>query len=130
VALVIWYKEGKTTPIYSYDARDSKAADSGSHHGSEVKYFFNTSSLNPAIFNIANLTIEDEGNYRCRVDFVRSPTKNTRAHLSVIIPPLHLQILNEVGKHIPHYILGPYNEGSSVNLTCVSSGGRPFPKLT
>lgn len=129
---MIWYKEGKTTPIYSYDARDSKAADTGSHHGtsSDGKYYFNTSSLNPATFEIANLTIDDEGTYRCRVDFLRSPTKNTKAQLNVIIPPVHLLILNEVGKHIPHYILGPYNEGSSVNLTCVSSGGRPFPKLT
>jgi hypothetical protein len=68
VALVIWYKEGKSTPIYSYDARDSKAADGGSHHGINLdgKFYFNTSSLNPATFFIANLTADDEGTYRCR----------------------------------------------------------------
>lgn len=132
VSLVIWYKEGKTTPIYSYDARDTKALEGGSHHGinSDGKYYFNTSRINPATFSIANLTAEDEGSYRCRVDFLRSPTKNTKLHLSVIIPPENLQILNELGKHIEHYILGPYNEGSHVNLTCISSGGRPQPKLT
>lgn len=132
VALVIWYKEGKTTPIYSYDARDSKAVDGGSHHGinSDGKFFFNTSSLNPATFFIANLTVDDDGTYRCRVDFIRSPTKNTKVQLTVIVPPENLSILNEKGKHISHYILGPYNEGSSINLTCISSGGRPQPKLT
>ncbi|CRL07921.1 CLUMA_CG020866, isoform A, partial [Clunio marinus] len=132
VALVIWYKEGKTTPIYSYDARDSKAIDGGSHHGISIngKFYFNTSSLNPAIFSISNLTADDKGIYRCRVDFTRTPTKNTKFNLSVIIPPENLLILNEQGKHISHYILGPYNEGSSINLTCISSGGDPLPKLT
>lgn len=130
VALVIWYKEGRTTPIYSYDARDAHTGETGSHHGSDGKFLFNTSSLSPAILTIFNLTNADEGAYRCRVDFLRSPTKNTKVQLTVITPPENLSILNELGKHIHHYILGPYNEGSSVNLSCVSSGGRPFPKLT
>lgn len=129
---MIWYKEGRTTPVYSYDARDSHAVDGGSHHGTSFdgKFYFNTSSLNPATFSITNLTADDEGTYRCRVDFIRSPTKNTKVQLTVIVPPENLLILNEKGKHIPHYILGPYNEGSSINLTCISSGGRPLPKLT
>lgn len=129
---MIWYKEGKSTPIYSYDARDSTAIDGGSHHGIDLdgKFYFNTSSLNPSTFSIANLTADDEGTYRCRVDFTSSPTKNTKVQLVVIVPPEKLQILNELGKHIPHYLLGPYNEGSSINLTCISSGGRPLPKLT
>jgi neural cell adhesion molecule len=118
VALVIWYKEGKTTPIYSYDARDSKAFGDGDHHRDlDGKFYFNTSTLNPATFSIANLTVDDEGTYRCRVDFIRSPTKNTKVQLTVIVPPENLLILNDEGKHIPHYILGPYNEGSSINLT-------------
>lgn len=132
VALVIWYKEDKKTPIYSYDARDSKAVEDGSHHGisTDGKFYFNTTRINPAMFFISNLTADDEGTYRCRVDFLRSPTKNTKVHLTVIVPPENLLILNELGKHIEHYILGPYNEGSNVNLTCISSGGKPQPKLT
>lgn len=97
---------------------------------SDGKYYFNTSTLNPATFAIANLTADDEGTYRCRVDFHRSPTKNTKVQLFVIVPPDNILILNELNRHISHYILGPYNEGSSINLTCISQGGRPQPKLT
>lgn len=33
-------------------------------------------------------------------------------------------MLDDRGVHIPTYILGPYNEGSSINITCVSIGGN------
>ena len=41
-----------------------------------------------------------------------------------IVPPETVLILDEKGDHIPHYILGPYNEGGSIDLTCVSTGGK------
>lgn len=37
-----------------------------------------------ANFIIQNISIADEGTYRCRVDFNRSPTRNSVIHLSVI----------------------------------------------
>ncbi|KAL0810361.1 hypothetical protein ABMA28_010510, partial [Loxostege sticticalis] len=87
VGLVIWYKQGHDTPIYSP---------------------------------------EDSGQYRCRVDFMKSPTKNTRLNLTVLIPPERLIILNQDGNEIRSGVIGPYDEGTEVNLTCVAVGVRPL----
>lgn len=40
------------------------------------------------------------------------------------VPPEKVLMLDERGAHIPSYILGPYNEDSSINITCVSIGGK------
>ncbi|CRK91522.1 CLUMA_CG005183, isoform A [Clunio marinus] len=132
VSLVIWYKEGQSTPIYSFDVRHTEQLDKGSHHegnGSlNGRSHFNTTLL-PS-FVITNVKDRDNGLYRCRADFIKSPTRNIKIQLSVIVPPENVHILNEKGVHIPHYILGPYNEGTSINITCVSTGGRPMPKVT
>lgn len=38
-------------------------------------------------------------------------------------------MLDEQGVHIPSYILGPYNEDSAINITCVSIGGELLLRL-
>jgi hypothetical protein len=45
-------------------------------------------------------------------------------NLSVAVPPEKLIIMDDKGTNIPHHILGPYNEGSSVNITCIATGGK------
>lgn len=40
-----------------------------------------------------------------------------------LVPPEQLSILDEDGSHIPHYVLGPYDEGDNINVTCVATGG-------
>jgi Immunoglobulin V-set domain len=86
VSLVIWYKEGQSTPIYSYDVRHTEELEKGSHHegtGSlNGRSHFNTTSL-PS-FVITSVKGQDNGLYRCRVDFIKSPTRNIKIQLSVI----------------------------------------------
>ncbi|XP_052863165.1 nephrin-like [Anopheles cruzii] len=127
--LVMWYKAAQTIPFYAFDARDTRE---GSHRSSNSSFDGRVNfypSRTPAMLEILHTKATDSGLYRCRVDFHKSPTRHTRVQLTVIVPPEKLLIVDEKGSHIRHYILGPYNEGATINITCISTGGRPLPQV-
>ncbi|XP_043947971.1 uncharacterized protein LOC108029676 isoform X4 [Drosophila biarmipes] len=131
VALVIWYKVGLKTPIYSVDTRDSNFAQ-GTHWSDETyreRLSFHVEGR-AGTLTIKSTTADDTGEYRCRVDFQKSPTRNSKVNLTVIIPPESVIILDSKGATIKDHTLGPYNEGSGINITCVAIGGRPQPRVT
>ncbi|XP_050531046.1 nephrin-like [Daktulosphaira vitifoliae] len=142
--LVIWYKQGLQGPIYTYDGRKSSANvpaidhfdpknPNGAHWADDTvmngRAFFRVSQQ-PANLAIQNISEKDGSVYKCRVDFKKSPTRNYKVNLTIILPPDRLSVLNEKGDHIPHYILGPYKEGVTVDITCIANGGRPPPRVT
>ncbi|KAG5882968.1 hypothetical protein JTB14_037321 [Gonioctena quinquepunctata] len=130
VAMVLWFKETIGEPLYSFDVRGRQFTQAKLWSSPEVfgpRAFFRASTT-PATLVIDNIKLADEGVYRCRVDFKNSPTRNSKVNLSIIVPPEHIHIYD--GQHQDKSILiGPYNEGSDVNLVCEVKGGRPRPRV-
>nr|CAD7397894.1 unnamed protein product [Timema poppensis] len=90
VALVIWYKDGAKSPIYSLDVR-GRSLDQATHWADERtlggRAFFRVGD-EPEVGS-AHLAVEsvrevDGGSYRCRVDFKNSPTRNAIVNLTII----------------------------------------------
>lgn len=48
------------------------------------------------------------------------------------MPPTKLTIINSLGANVTTLdnIIGPYREGTNVNITCMSSGGVPPPRVS
>lgn len=71
---------------FSYDMR-GKQTEKASHWKDKEylsdRAFFRTGT-DPASMIIKHVEEKDEGEYRCRVDFTKSPTRNSRIHLTVI----------------------------------------------
>ncbi|EFA06209.2 nephrin isoform X1 [Tribolium castaneum] len=128
VVLVVWYKD-EHTPIYSYDTRGPYKTTPKHWQDSNLgqRAFFRTMT-DPATLNIDNINEKDEGEYRCRIDYLRSPTKNLRVKLAVIVPPQKPTIFDERGKEVPS-LAGPYEEGGDMKLTCFVTGGKPEPTI-
>lgn len=80
-----------TTPrvfslVFSYDMRPKRTEQTP--HWKDTEYLneramFRT-IMEPATLNIDHVEERDEGDYRCRVDFTKSPTRNSRIQLTVI----------------------------------------------
>ncbi|KAE9525141.1 hypothetical protein AGLY_014555 [Aphis glycines] len=86
-----------------------------------------------AALKVTNVTEQDAGAYRCRVDFRDSPTRNYRIILRVIVPPDKMTIAyNGVRTEIDdglHHTIGPVPEGGRLVLECRVQGGKPKPRV-
>ncbi|KAI8037622.1 hypothetical protein M5D96_009786 [Drosophila gunungcola] len=132
VQLVIWYRQGNVKPIYTFDARGRPLhqaipwADE-SVFNKKAHFHYDT---NPPALRIKNIQTSDAGLYKCRVDFHKSPTRNWRINVTVLVPPTQLTILDHHGAELRDQSAGPYLEGDSIDLTCLSSGGVPPPRVS
>ncbi|XP_015191798.1 PREDICTED: hemicentin-1-like isoform X2 [Polistes dominula] len=125
--LVVWYKNDMT-PIYSYDMRGKHLEKhwKNKEHLNEFTHF--RMNTDPAMLIINSVEEKDEGDYRCRVDFNKSPTRNSRIYLTIIVPPRTPNIIDERGNPVLK-VTGPYEEGGNMKLTCLVTGGRPEPTV-
>ncbi|XP_064554538.1 hemicentin-1 [Drosophila montana] len=129
VLLVVWYKNN--LPIYSYDTRGAHAGTPSHWRDEEVledRAVFRTHK-EPAELIINPVKEKDAGNFRCRVDFKLSQTRNSNVNLEVVVPPHQPNIYNDRRLRIDSRA-GPYEEGGSLEVTCVVYGGSPPPTVT
>ncbi|GBM27496.1 hypothetical protein AVEN_157199-1 [Araneus ventricosus] len=84
VYLVLWYKDEVATPIYSLDARRGPLGQARHATNDQLAgraYF--SSVPQPAVLEIDRVSLEDEGLYRCRVDFRKARTQHSALIVSV-----------------------------------------------
>lgn len=130
VSLILWYKEDSTTPIYSLDARKG-SLDQARHACSDslvTRSYFSTAGKS-AHLEIDTLLEDDAGEYRCRADFRKARTRNFAVFLKVITPP-ERPTIKDFNDEAVQSIIGPFNEGDKLILSCETSGGKPRPSLT
>ncbi|XP_046638968.1 uncharacterized protein LOC124320237 isoform X2 [Daphnia pulicaria] len=155
--LVLWFVDPDRKPFYSLDVRrgrsgrhwwneerfgrrvrfllpqapssssSSSSSSSTSMGGSFFKNASSTSTL--ARLQIVNVTRQDGGDYRCRVDFNSAPSRNFKYRLVVIEPPSSVVILDGFLQQLS-VVAGPLEEGNDLILTCKAYGGYPQPWVT
>ncbi|XP_067127541.1 protein turtle homolog B-like [Centruroides vittatus] len=130
VALILWYKDNITTPMYSLDARQGNL-NQARHAAKDVlttRAFLNILT-EPAVLQLNPVLVADEGEYKCRADFRNERTRYSSVTLKVFVEPEKPVIKDSFGE-IQQSLIGPYNEGDALVLICEVTGGKPLPSLT
>ncbi|XP_059469923.1 hemicentin-1-like [Neocloeon triangulifer] len=127
VNMVLWFKDSTGIPLYSVDARGG-TLESGPHWAMSsafgLRTFFMSGTNGAGKLRIKKVEAEDQGVYRCRVDFLNSRTKNFRVNLTIVVPPDTPQIYNAQGEEVVSEA-GPFLEGYDLYLSCHVTGGQP-----
>ncbi|XP_050730811.1 neural cell adhesion molecule 2-like [Eriocheir sinensis] len=126
--LVLVYNGATGRPVYSIDSRNGPLTLSKHWSGMGDRATFKVTPPGQGLA-VSRVKDEDEGEYRCRVDFGSSPTRNLRMKLQVVVPPQRVAILSEAGLEVSG-VIGPYPVKENLKLTCQASGGRPPPQVT
>ncbi|XP_075223247.1 motor axon guidance molcule sidestep [Lycorma delicatula] len=128
--MVLWFKDSTGIPLYSLDSRTGDLTTATHWAISDelgTRSYFLTNG--GARLRIARVTAQDEGVFRCRVDFFNSPTRNFRVNLTLVVSPESPTILDGKGDEVAG-VAGPFLEGYDLQLSCHVTGGRPQPEVT
>ncbi|GIX95834.1 uncharacterized protein CDAR_289351 [Caerostris darwini] len=122
VALVLWYKDESTTPLYSLDSRRRGLYQAKHAPGQEIAgRAFLDMTARPTLLRLDRLKAEDEGEYRCRVDFKIARSRNSIVILEIIIPPKKPVIKDNDGEVLQR-VSPAHNLGSRLVLICEVEG--------
>ncbi|XP_032668126.1 hemicentin-2 isoform X2 [Odontomachus brunneus] len=132
INMVLWFKDEVGIPLYSLDARNGNLT--GAVHWAVSddlgkRTYFQIGDGHRAKLKVTKVTFKDQGMFRCRVDFINSPTRNFRVNLTLIEEPTRPVIYDARGREVTG-VAGPFLEGYDLTLTCQVSGGRPKPSVT
>ncbi|XP_032522473.2 nephrin-like [Danaus plexippus] len=131
VYMVLWFRHAGGKPLYSFDVR-GRSFNKALHWSDPLAFgrraYFVTMSR-PSSLTVDAVQLDDEGIYRCRVDFKNSPTRNFQIRLNVVVPPHQLLLYDEAGRDVAG-VVGPLEEGGNFTLLCELRGGRPKPTLS
>nr|XP_049704446.1 synaptogenesis protein syg-2 [Helicoverpa armigera]XP_049704448.1 synaptogenesis protein syg-2 [Helicoverpa armigera] len=131
VYMVLWFRKSGGKPIYSFDVRGrsfNKALQWSDPGAFGPRAYFATVAR-PAALTLSSVQLDDEGVYRCRVDFKNSPTRNFQIRLTVIVPPHQMLLYDKSGADVSG-VVGPLEEGAVLVLVCEVRGGRPEPTVS
>ncbi|XP_023326844.1 nectin-2 [Eurytemora carolleeae] len=129
VSLVMWFHNSAQDPFFSFDSRGPGADGRHwvSHQYSERVALNLILQENTFILHLFNLSLNDQGAFRCRVDFDTAPTQNVHINLSIIVPPSTPVLLDGWGAIIGS-TFGPFKEGDTASLSCEVRGGKVVNK--
>ncbi|GFU18858.1 ig-like domain-containing protein [Nephila pilipes] len=85
VSLILWYRVDMPNPIYTLDIRKRTIAEAKHFPSPEIKdrsYFF--MNIHPPTLILDPARVEDDGDYKCRVDLRRTRTLILHTSLHII----------------------------------------------
>ncbi|XP_012060705.1 PREDICTED: neural cell adhesion molecule 1 [Atta cephalotes] len=132
VNMVLWFKDNAGIPLYSLDARNGSLISAIHWAVSDDlgrRTYFQVGDGHRAKLKVTKVTLKDQGVFRCRVDFVDSPTRNFRVNLTLVEQPSKPVIYDAQGREVTG-VGGPFLEGYNLALICQVAGGKPKPSVT
>ncbi|XP_053649826.2 nephrin-like [Cherax quadricarinatus] len=138
--LLLFYTHASNIPFFSYDARNGDFWRAGNSKIRDAAYdgrvSLNLTQPQRVHLNLQRVTLNDEGDFTCRVDFLSSPSLTSLVKLKVYANPSIGPTVKMLGRglHEASVILrsevGPFHEGEMLNLSCTVIGGSPAPSVT
>ncbi|KAF8773653.1 Nephrin like protein [Argiope bruennichi] len=137
--LLRWFHNHYPKPAYTLDVRYTEQmtanliwSDTGARHFPSSDYegrlYLEVSSEIPAL-RIDPVQFDDNGLYTCQVDFKFNRSVSSSVDLHVIVPPKGVVIRDQEDRKVEG-VIGPFNLGETLIITCEALGGHPIPTLS
>ncbi|GLV32173.1 neuromusculin [Carabus blaptoides fortunei] len=127
---VKWYRDNHRVFVFSHVANIRRPEGEGSDR-MDVEYTPNSSVSN---LHIKDVEVTDEGLYKCEKTYleVRENCDVVQViKLRTLVRPQAVRILGRDGSALGNATtLGPFNEGTEIELECEAAGAKPVPQIT